>query len=119
MRTVRRIGAASVVVVAILGSSAAAGAQASGDLPDKARAVFKAYCYRCHGQNGANEGGVNYILDLKQIVGRRKVVAGQSARPQLLLLRRHRIVWIGHAFDDARLGASAMSSAPPADTAPA
>src|SRR4029450_2866129 len=43
-------------------------------LAEKAQTVFKTHCYRCHGQNGANEGGLNYIADLQQLVNRRKVV---------------------------------------------
>lgn len=42
----------------------------------KAQAVFKAYCYRCHGENGAVEGGLNYVADLSKLVARKKVVPG-------------------------------------------
>ena len=42
------------------------GQAAPGDLAVQAQGVFKTYCYRCHGQDGANEGGLNFIADLKQ-----------------------------------------------------
>ncbi|MCI0684738.1 MAG: tetratricopeptide repeat protein [Gemmataceae bacterium] len=53
-------------------------------LADNARGVFKTHCYRCHGQNGANEGGLNYVADLQQLVGRRKVMPGNPAKSRLL-----------------------------------
>ncbi len=53
------------------------------DLPGKAEAVFKSYCYRCHGQNGTNEGGLNYVADLQQLVKRRKVTPSDSAKSRL------------------------------------
>jgi mono/diheme cytochrome c family protein len=36
-------------------------------LAQKAQAVFRANCYRCHGAEGANEGGLNYILNLEKL----------------------------------------------------
>src|SRR5262245_65710627 len=69
----------------LLVAPATAPAQSSPqELADKAHNVFKAHCYRCHGQNGANEGGLNYIVDLQQLVNRRKVVPGEPAKSRLL-----------------------------------
>src|SRR5271168_3053851 len=53
------------------------------DLATKARAVLKANCYRCHGQEGAVEGGMNYILDFDKLVQRKKVIAGQPDKSPL------------------------------------
>ncbi len=53
-------------------------------LARQARDVLKTYCYRCHGQDGANEGGFNYVADLKQLVARRKVVPGAPGKSKLL-----------------------------------
>src|SRR5207302_396377 len=39
--------------------------------------------YRCHGQNGRNEGGFNYVLDRQQLVSRKKIVPGQPAKSKL------------------------------------
>jgi tetratricopeptide (TPR) repeat protein/mono/diheme cytochrome c family protein len=54
------------------------------ELATSVQAIFKANCYRCHGQNGANEGGLNYVADLQQLVNRRKVVPGDPAKSRLL-----------------------------------
>lgn len=48
-------------------------------LAQKAQAILKTHCYRCHGEAGAVEGGMNFILDLDRLVQRRKVVAGKPA----------------------------------------
>jgi len=49
---------------------------ADDDLARKARRVLEANCHRCHGQNGAVEGGLNYVTDLGKLVARKKVVPG-------------------------------------------
>src|SRR5262245_40095594 len=46
-------------------------------LAARAREVLKANCYRCHGQDGAVEGGFNYVLDRDKLVAARKVVPGK------------------------------------------
>jgi WD40 repeat protein/mono/diheme cytochrome c family protein len=56
----------------------ATGADEKQELAAKVRAVFQASCYRCHGQNGAIEGGVNYIGDLSKLVARKKVIPGNA-----------------------------------------
>jgi WD40 repeat protein len=48
-------------------------------LARKAREVLQANCYRCHGQEGAVEGGMNYILDRDKLVARKKVIPGDAA----------------------------------------
>ncbi len=53
-------------------------------MAQKAQAVLKTHCYRCHGQDGANEGGFNYSADLRQLVSRRRVIAGDAAKSKLL-----------------------------------
>ena len=35
------------------------------DLAGKAHRLLKMYCYRCHGENGAAEGGFNYHPGMK------------------------------------------------------
>jgi tetratricopeptide (TPR) repeat protein len=61
----------------------AAGRAADGDVAAKAAAVLKAHCHRCHGLDGANEGGFNYALDRRQLVNRGKVVPGDPAKSKL------------------------------------
>jgi tetratricopeptide (TPR) repeat protein len=53
-------------------------------LASKAHAILKANCYRCHGQDGANEGGFNYVLDIRRLIERRKIVPGNPAKSRLL-----------------------------------
>ncbi|MFO0801788.1 MAG: WD40 repeat domain-containing protein [Gemmataceae bacterium] len=53
------------------------------ELADQAKVVFKTHCYRCHGQNGTIEGGVNYIGDLSKLVVRKKVLPGDAAGSRL------------------------------------
>jgi WD40 repeat protein/mono/diheme cytochrome c family protein len=36
-------------------------------LTEKVRAIFEANCYRCHGNDGANEGGFNFVLNLEKL----------------------------------------------------
>src|SRR5262249_41651977 len=50
---------------------------ASAKLAQQAHDILKKNCYRCHGQDGENEGGLNYVIDLKTLRARNKVVAGQ------------------------------------------
>jgi hypothetical protein len=49
-----------------------------------ARAVLKASCYRCHGQNGACAGGFNYLLDSRRLVERGKLIRGDPRRSVML-----------------------------------
>jgi WD40 repeat protein/mono/diheme cytochrome c family protein len=72
---------AGLVLVAALPAGAAEPDR--GDLAKKAAGVLKANCHRCHGQDGAVEGGFNYVLDRDTLVARRKVVPGQPERSPL------------------------------------
>jgi tetratricopeptide (TPR) repeat protein/mono/diheme cytochrome c family protein len=76
----------------LLAAALAAGTIASAaaaDEPDRvalarqALDVLKANCHRCHGQDGANEGGFNYVLDAAKLVARKKVVPGDAAKSKL------------------------------------
>src|SRR5437899_4935 len=52
-------------------------------LGQKAHDILKANCYRCHGQEGTVEGGLNYVLDFKTLVTRKKVVPGDAGKSRL------------------------------------
>jgi mono/diheme cytochrome c family protein len=54
------------------------------DLHAQAQTILKAACYRCHGQDGAAEGGFNYVLDTEKLIARRKLVPGDPAKSTLL-----------------------------------
>ena len=61
--------------LALLAFTSHAGA-ADGDkqLAQQAKAVLKAHCYRCHGQDGSVEGSMNFVTDLAKLVARKHVV---------------------------------------------
>ena len=52
-------------------------------LAAKAHDVLKAHCYKCHGEAGNIEGGMNYILDLGRLVARKKVVPNKADQSPL------------------------------------
>jgi mono/diheme cytochrome c family protein len=60
-----------------------AAAPESRDLARQAQAILKANCHRCHGQEGAVEGGFNYLLDLGKLVVRKKVLPGNAEQSPL------------------------------------
>ena len=62
----------------LLAFSVPASADEKQELTAKVQTVFKAHCYRCHGQNGAIEGGMNYIGDLSKLVARKKILPGNA-----------------------------------------
>ena len=69
-----------LAVAAVLGSvSPAAAADDPKKLASEALLVLKTHCFRCHGQDGAIEGGMNYAADLAKLVARKKVIPGNAA----------------------------------------
>ncbi|MGH7222748.1 MAG: hypothetical protein ACRELF_05950, partial [Gemmataceae bacterium] len=48
------------------------------ELAHKAQTILKANCHRCHGRDGAVEGGLNYILDRDKLIARKKVLPGKA-----------------------------------------
>ena len=57
MKAAGRIPLSWLLTLALAPSARAADAD-QADLSRKAQAVLHAHCYRCHGQDGANEGGL-------------------------------------------------------------
>src|SRR5262249_20908087 len=78
-----RAAFAYAFLAALLAATAAPADPPSG-LAAKARDILKANCYRCHGQDGAVEGGFNYVLDRDKLVASRKVVPGKPDESPLL-----------------------------------
>src|SRR5262245_51175467 len=76
---------ALALLVALAPCPAAAAEPEPSELAKQAQAVLRAHCYRCHGQDGAVEGGFNYLLEPEQLVGRRKVVPGKPDESKLYL----------------------------------
>jgi mono/diheme cytochrome c family protein len=59
---------------------------AAGDdtaLARDAQSILRANCYRCHGQEGSNEGGFSYILDRQRLLAAHKIVPGHPAKSAL------------------------------------
>ncbi|MBY0526857.1 MAG: WD40 repeat domain-containing protein [Gemmataceae bacterium] len=48
------------------------------DLARKAHDILRTTCYRCHGQDGNVEGGMNYILDIDKLIQRKKIIPGKA-----------------------------------------
>ncbi|HMF13379.1 MAG TPA: c-type cytochrome domain-containing protein, partial [Gemmataceae bacterium] len=76
-------GALVCFVVFFLVPSVRASEPGDTSLAQKVRAILEANCHRCHGHDGANEGGLNYILDRQRLVGRKKVVPGDLTKSKL------------------------------------
>lgn len=68
----------------------AGGAARGQDAKSEARvaadayAVLRKHCAGCHGLDGTNDGGMNFILDAKQLVARKRVVPGEPKKSKLL-----------------------------------
>jgi tetratricopeptide (TPR) repeat protein len=72
---------ALALLVAFVLSSRAGAEEPS--LAQKVLAILKANCHRCHGHDGANEGGFNFVLDRQRLVDRKKIVPGNPAKSKL------------------------------------
>jgi cytochrome c5 len=72
-------------LVPILGLTLAAAPRAAADeLAARVRTILETNCHRCHGKDGTNEGGFDYILDVKKMIARRKIVPNDPGRSRLL-----------------------------------
>src|SRR5260370_41077905 len=71
----------SAYVILAFASHRAAAADTT--LAVKARAILKANCSRCHGQESPAKGKFDYILDRDKLVALKKVVPGNPAEPEL------------------------------------
>lgn len=84
MKAIRYALAFSFFVLTSLPGAARAQAGDARELAQKAQSILKSHCYRCHGQDGANEGGFNYAADLRLLVSRKRVTPGDSAKSKLI-----------------------------------
>jgi hypothetical protein len=71
------------VCLAILALASASSRAAEPPLAEKAQAVLKTYCARCHGGVYPAKGGFNYVLDRDQLVARDAVVPGKPLESPL------------------------------------
>ena len=72
-----------VVLACLLLPSSVAFAEEKGELAGRARQILQTNCYRCHGQDGAVEGGMNYVSDLSKLVSRKKIVPGEPGKSKI------------------------------------
>jgi hypothetical protein len=59
-----------------------ANAARGGDSTAAAKAALEKSCARCHA-NGQSEGGFGFVVDAKELVARKKVIAGDAAKSLL------------------------------------
>src|SRR5262249_39810935 len=59
----------------------------SEQLAQRAKEILEKACYRCHGKEGSVEGGFNYVLDLPQLVARRKMIVPGKPEESLIFQR--------------------------------
>src|SRR5262249_52116002 len=72
-----------LLLIPVLLTAAPARADEAADrLAAAARAVLEKTCARCHA-NGQAEGGFGFVLDVKQLVERKKGIAGDSPKSRL------------------------------------
>lgn len=60
-----------------------AGADDSGPPPTTPHEILETYCWKCHGQEGTIEGGMNYILSLEDLIANNKVKPGDATGSRL------------------------------------
>lgn len=49
------------------------------DLVPRVKGILETNCAKCHGAGSAAQGGINYILDLNELIVQNKVIPGDSA----------------------------------------
>ena len=86
MNRVPTVWCLSILASAVAAAPAEGQESAAADLAVKAADVLRTNCYRCHGENGAVEGGFNFALDRPRLVETETVVPGDPEKS--LLYRR-------------------------------
>ena len=67
----------AVLLIPVISALCGAAEPERKELAEKAEKILRTFCYRCHGQDGAVEGGFNYVLDVSRLVTSGKVVPGK------------------------------------------
>ena len=70
-----------LIVVLAVGWTTPVWAGDKDDLGGQVKQILAKYCYRCHGQNGANEGGFSKVLEFPKLGG--KVRPGDPKKSRL------------------------------------
>jgi hypothetical protein len=50
----------------------------------QAREVLNRFCHTCHGEGGSDEGGMNFVLNVKRLIETEKIVPGDPSKSELL-----------------------------------
>jgi len=53
------------------------------DLVPRVKGILETNCAKCHGAGSAAQGGIDYILDLQELITQNKVVPGDSATSRI------------------------------------
>ncbi|MEX0711096.1 MAG: c-type cytochrome domain-containing protein [Pirellulales bacterium] len=83
----RSVVAAAIGIACLSGSPPLARGADGIQLAKKVQAIFEANCHRCHGQDGSNEGGLNFLLRLDKLVAGEQYIAAGKARESLIYQR--------------------------------
>jgi len=75
----------STILLLFAAGASGLNAQEKGDpkLATAAIALLEKYCYRCHGQNGAKEGSLDYVLSPAKLAEAGKIVRGDAAASRM------------------------------------
>lgn len=57
------------------------------DLPEQARTILAKHCYRCHGEGGSNEGGLNFAMQPKLLTEGNRYLKAGAAKDSYLIQR--------------------------------
>ena len=76
-------GVAVVFAISLLGPRSTKAEPDKAEIAQKAQAILKANCYRCHGAGDSAEGGFNYVLNQPRLVSTKKVVPGDPKGSKL------------------------------------
>jgi tetratricopeptide (TPR) repeat protein/mono/diheme cytochrome c family protein len=83
MNAIARLGLAALLATVPGSRAGAAGEAEAAQVARKAKQILEVNCHRCHGQDGTNEGGFNFVLDRRQLVNRNKIVPGNPKKSKL------------------------------------
>jgi serine/threonine-protein kinase len=75
-----------LLAIVLLALPAAASAQDEpAKLAAQARHILETNCYQCHGKDGSSEGGLSYVLDVKRMIDRKRVVPKNADKSRIWL----------------------------------
>lgn len=82
-RFIVSLGLCSAIIWASPQTSKAQSAGEQAELAQRVKKILAANCHRCHGLEGAAEGGFNYLLDREKLVGRKLIIPANADQSRL------------------------------------